>query len=109
MFNENYPSFEERADLIRMEFDARSPKIRLSIFAYLVEAGILGHERMGVEEFIDLMNRVNEFISADVEEYATDVGALEPEVTEKSENLGDLNILTLGEDDPYGHGGAGSL
>ena len=109
MFNETFPSFEERADLIRMEFDARAPKIRLSIFAYLVEAGILGHEKMGIEEFIELMNKVNEFISADVEEYATDVAALEPEASETGEGLGDLNILTLGDDDPYGQGGSGSL
>ena len=92
-----------------MEFDKRAPKIKLSIFAYLVEAGVLGTADMGVEEFIDLMNRVNEFISADIEEYAADVAALEPEASEAGEGLGDLSILTLGEDDPYGQGDKGHL
>ncbi|KKL59861.1 hypothetical protein LCGC14_2211080 [marine sediment metagenome] len=109
MFNESFPSFEERADLIRMEFDKRAPKIRLSIFAYLVEAGILGHKDMNTEEFIDLMAKVNEFISSDVEEYATDVAALEPELSNSVDVPKDISILTLGEDDPYGQGGAGSL
>ncbi len=107
MFTEEF-SFEERADLIRMEFDRRAPKIRLSIFAYLVEAGLLG-EDMDTEEFITLMHKVNEFITADVEEYAKDVAKLQPEVSETGKGLKDLNILTLGDDDPYGQGGSGSL
>ena len=107
MFTEEF-SFEERADLIRMEFDRRAPKIRLSIFAYMVEAGLLD-DNMGTEEFLALMHKVNEFITEDVEDYAKDVAKLQPAVSETGEGLGDLNILTLGDDDPYGQGGKGSL
>jgi hypothetical protein len=64
---------------------------------------------MDTEEFIELMAKVNEFITADVEEYANDIADLEPEVTETGEIPTDLNILTLGDNDPYGQDGAGSL
>lgn len=109
MFPETF-SYEERADLIRMEFDRRAPKIRLSIFAYLVEAGTLGEGTIGVEEFMELMNKVHEFISSDVEEYAVSVAALEPDEkpeTEKGDTVPELFIVE-GED-PYGHGGQGHM
>ena len=107
MFPESF-SYEERADLIRMEFDRRAPKIRLSIFAYLVEAGILGEGVMGVEEFMELMAKVNEFISSDVEEYAVSVAALEPdEKPDKDKTTPELFIVE--GDDPYGHNGQGHV
>ena len=111
MFPETF-SYEERADLIRMEFDRRAPKIRLSIFAYLVEAGILGEGTIGVEEFMELMNRVHEFISHDVEAYAVDVAKLEPDEKPETDKKGDgtpeLFIVEEGGD-PYGHNGGGHL
>ena len=108
MFPESF-SYEERADLIRMEFDRRAPKIRLSIFAYLVEAGILGEGTIGVEEFMELMNKVHEFISSDVEEYAVSVAALEPDEKAETETASVPELFIVEGEDPYGHNGQGHV
>jgi len=106
MFPDNPFSFEERADVIRMEFDVRSPKLRLSIFAYLIEAGVKPEEVNTIESFVSLMHKVTEFVSEDVPAYANDVAELQPEKVEKS------IALTFGDedgDDPYLQGGGGHL
>ncbi len=109
MFPESF-SYEERADLIRMEFDKRAPKIRLSIFAYLVEAGVLGEGTMHVEEFMELMAKVNEFITEEVEEYAVSVADLEPdEKTDHPDRNEPSELFIVEGDDPYGRGGDGHL
>ena len=76
------PDYEERADIIRMEFDRRAPKLRLSIFAYLVENGMTLADTNGPERFIDVMQAVTDFVSADVVEYANDVAQLAPPTLE---------------------------
>ena len=108
MFPESF-SYEERADLIRMEFDRRAPKIRLSIFAYLIEAGILESDLMSVEEFLELMTKVNEFITADVEDYAIRVAAHEPDETQAGPENNVPELFIVEGDDPYGRGGKGHM
>lgn len=106
MFPETTFSFEERADILRMEFDGRSPKLRLSIFAYLIEAGVKPDEINDIESFISLMHKVTEFVSEDIKEYANDVSDLEPEQVTSIEKL---TILDKDGDDPYLQGGGGHL
>ena len=107
MFPENPFSFEERADIVRMEFDVRSPKLRLSIFAYLIEAGVKPDEVNTIEAFVSLMHKVTEFVAEDVKGYADTVADLEPEkvITDTS----DLIIPDKDGDDPYLQGGGGHL
>lgn len=105
MFPESVPfSFEERADIIRMEFDPLSPKLRLSIFAYLIEAGVTPGEIKTIEAFVELMHKVTEFVSENVGKYADIIAELEPAKIED-------NIILLDKegDDPYGQGGGGHL
>ncbi len=105
MFPDNSPfSFEERADIVRMEFDRRSPKLRLSIFAYLIEAGVKPQEVTDIESFVALMHKVTEFVSEDVSDYANDVAELEPDKVENN-----IILLDKDGDDPYGQGGGGHL
>ncbi len=107
MFPENAFSFEERADILRMEFDVRSPKLRLSVFAYLIEAGVKPDEVNSIESFVSLMHKVTEFVAADVQEYANEVAKLgpDPSVT----GISDLIIPDKDGDDPYLQGGGGHL
>ena len=79
MFPETIPpTYSERADIIRMEFDVRSPKLRLSIFAYLVEAGIKPGDITSQEAFMELLAHVTEYVSDGVDDYADDVEELQP-------------------------------
>ena len=104
MFPETTFSFEERADIVRMEFDSRSPKLRLSIFAYLIEAGVQPDEINTIESFVSLMHKVTEFVSEDVKGYAEDVAELEPDKVE-----GNIVLLDKDGDDPYLQDGGGHL
>ncbi len=96
------PTYAERADIIRMEFDVRSPKLRLSIFAYLVEAGIMPQEIVTEESFMELLAHVTEYVSDGVEEYADDVENLEP-----AASIAQLDVLggDTDADDPYNNDG----
>jgi hypothetical protein len=67
------PSYEDRADLLRAEFDYRSPKLRISVFAYLVENGI--------EPDLEKIDEIVSYISDEIVEYADDVATLGPELT----------------------------
>lgn len=93
------PSFKDRADIIRTEFDVRAPKLRLSIFAYLVEAGIRPGDITDSEAFMELLAHVTEYVAADVSDYADAI-----ELFEKDADVTDISLLDdLGEgENPYG-------
>ena len=96
------PSFKDRADIIRTEFDARAPKLRLSVFAYLVEAGIQPEDITTSEAFMELLAHVVEFVAAETNDYASAI-----ELFEKDADITDISLLDdLNEDEnPYGHDG----
>lgn len=104
MYSNHEVGFDERADVIRVEFDARSPKLRLSIFAYLVENGFTPKDISTTDEFLEILAHVTEYVASDVEEYADYVADFEPEETDAGL---DLIILDKDGDDPYGQGGGG--
>ncbi len=108
MFPESPFSFKERADILRMEFDVRSPKLRLSIFAYLIEAGVKPDEVNSIESFVSLMHKVTEFVAEEVSDYADEVAELESDQTV----TGISKLIKPDDkdgDDPYGQSGGGHL
>ena len=99
------PSYGERADLIQSEFDGRAPKLRLSIFAYMVEAGIKPKDIKTSEAFMELLAHVTEYVSGDVADYVKHVRGMAPTTSA-------LEVLQFDDDDedadnPYGPGGGG--
>jgi len=97
------PTFGEKADIIRSEFDQRAPKLRLSVFAYLVEAGIKPKDIDSTDAFMQLLSYVTEYVSADTENYAAALEELEPAVSAEAVALLD----DIDGENPYGSGGGG--
>ncbi len=92
-----FTSYKEKADVIRSEFDGRAPKLRLSIFAYLIEAGVKPDDVNTTEDFVALMREVTDFVSGDVEEYAVTVSEIEDQTPEPPST----SIIELDENSPY--------
>jgi hypothetical protein len=95
-------NYEEKADIIRVEFDPRSPKLRLSIFAYLIENGVIPSNVGATGDFLDVLDQVTNYVAEDAEKYAEHVESFQSEFDDD-----DLIILDKDGDDPYGTGGAG--
>jgi len=97
------PSFSEKADIIRSEFDVGAPKLRLSIFAYLVEAGIKPADIETTEAFMELLAHVTEYVAAETTDYSNMVEGMEPNVTSEVVSLLD----DIDGENPYKDGEGG--
>jgi len=79
----------DHADLMHVEFDARAPKLRLQVFAFLVE-----NEQEATPEKVDEMVQ---YIGADIEAYTEMIRTMAPEEP--------TIIVKVDEDNPYGEDG----
>lgn len=76
MFEQPKPSLTDKAQTIRTEYDSRAPKLRLSIFAYLLDAGLKPKEIKTVDEFWTFYRDVVEFVTENTHEYSDEIAAL---------------------------------
>ena len=94
------PTFQEKADIIRSEWDPRNPKLRLTVFGYLMENG---HDAQPED-----VHTIVEYICADFEEFVTTVEALESTVPEVPEEEDAFPGMFEDEDEnPYGQDAGG--
>lgn len=83
------PSWGDRANTIKAEFDYKSPKLRLSVFAYLVE-----NDR---ELNVDVIDSIVTYISGGVDEYTG--------MIEKLQNADRPDTIIEDGKNPYEQGG----
>jgi hypothetical protein len=64
--------YQKVANHLRMEMDTRSPKLRLSVVGYLVDAGYLPSD----PNFLNMVREIMEYIGLETEEYLEGVAQL---------------------------------
>lgn len=89
-------SFDEQITQLRMELDPRSPKLRLSVMAYLLEHGIKPED--DTEKFIAILETIMKYVGADLDELITELAAAQPQ--QPAENYGFVQQPT--DDNPFG-------
>ena len=65
--------YQGLANRIRIDMDSRSPRLRLSALAYLVEAGITPDSVGSVQDWLDLLESTVKYIGEDFESYVESV------------------------------------
>ncbi len=75
MFEQPKPSLTDKAQIIRTEYDSRAPKLRLSVFAYLLDAGLKPEEITTVDEFWSFYKDILEFVTEHTTEYTDELAA----------------------------------
>ncbi len=74
--------YQTMANRIRTDMDGRAPRLRLSVVGYLLDNKVTPEKVGGMDEWLDLIELTVNYVTADMEEYATAVAELdEPEET----------------------------
>ena len=61
--------YTEVVQRIRLELDRRSPRLRLSVIAYLTEAGVVPGE--DEDRWFNLIDRLVNYVGEDIDDFAT--------------------------------------
>ena len=86
------PSVDEITLNYTLEYDARSPRLRTTILAYMMEHGA-GPEQLGIKSFLEYAQAMAEWVASDREEFFEAV----EEVAVIAEDGDTLNEDSLGE------------
>ncbi|KKK40165.1 hypothetical protein LCGC14_3155410 [marine sediment metagenome] len=78
--------YQTIANRIRTDMDGRGPRLRLSVVGYLIDNEVTPDKLGGVNEWLDLVEKTVNYVTADMEEYATIIENLvEPDETNHPE------------------------
>ncbi len=91
--------YQEIANRIRIDMDSRSPRLRLSVVGYLVDAGITPKKVGGVNEWLGLVRDTITLIGEDLDEFADGVENFEVSDEVGDEDSDGYEILKLKEKD----------
>ena len=70
--------YQDIANRIRIDMDSRSPRLRLSVIGYLVDAGVTPKKLGGMDEWLNLIKETITYIGEDLTSFAQDIEDLIP-------------------------------
>lgn len=73
-------SWKDRADTLRMEFDPRHPKVRMTLIAYLGEAGVVPSNYDTVDEYVSMVDTLLTYIGKDAHGFFEMLEGFDPDV-----------------------------
>ncbi len=95
--------YQGLANRVRIDMDSRSPRLRLSVLGYLVDAGVTPEKVGTTDEWLEFLDKAVDFVGADLAEFADDIAEFElPEKSEDDEVVGKpFDDVLKKRDGPY--------
>ena len=78
MFGQAPLTPKEVATQFRIEFGAQSPKLRLSVMAYLIEHGVVPSDTLSTSAFTAMIDEIVVYITSDSDGFAAYIESLQP-------------------------------
>lgn len=82
-------TFADKANAVRSEFDGRHPKMRLTLVAYLVDAGFTprNSDPVEIENWVSSVDTIMDWVTADMDDYVGMLPDLDGEPTESAADI----------------------
>jgi len=74
-------TFKDKANAMRVEFDGRHPKARMTLMAYFAEAGVVP-DPDNMTSYLDMMHQLNDYVYEGADEFFTEISQLDEDEDE---------------------------